>query len=37
MLLAGLWFGREKPTMTTYMYPLMKELKQLADIGKHWL
>ena len=35
MLLAGLWFGREKPSMTTYMFPLMKELKQLADTGKH--
>ena len=33
MILAGLWFAREKPTMTTYMYPLMSELEQLAHRG----
>lgn len=33
VLLAGLWFNRENPTMTNYMQPLMTELKQLADIG----
>ena len=34
MLLAGLWFSREKPTMTTYMHPLMKELNHLSRQGK---
>lgn len=34
MLLAGLWFSREKATMTTYLSPLMKELKQLSEEGK---
>ena len=33
LLLAGLWFGRSKPTMSTFLKPLMDHLKTLSSIG----
>ena len=33
LLLAGLWFGRSKPTMSTFLKPLMDHLKTLSSRG----
>ena len=33
MLLCGLWYDSEKPTMTTYLYPLMSSLNNLFHQG----
>ena len=33
MLLAGLWYSKEKPTMTTFLYPLLMELNNLWKNG----
>ena len=34
MLLAGLWFDTHKPTMSTFLYPLMTSLNRLYLEGK---
>ena len=34
MLLAGLWFDTHKPTMSTFLYPLMISLNRLYLEGK---
>jgi hypothetical protein len=34
MLLAGLWFDTQKPTMSTFLYPLMMSLNRLYLEGK---
>ena len=33
MLLGGLWYDVAKPTMTTFLYPLMSCLNQLYNEG----
>ena len=33
LVLAGLWFSKEKPTMTTFLEPLIQDLNVLADKG----
>ena len=33
LLLGGLWYGSDKPTMKTFLTPLIKSLNQLYDIG----
>lgn len=33
MLLGGLWYDVEKPTMTTFLYPLISCLNQLFNEG----
>ena len=34
MLLAGLWYSKEKPTMNTFLTPLIDELNDLYENGK---
>ena len=34
MLLAGLWFDAQKPTMSTFLSPLMTSLNRLYVEGK---
>ena len=34
VLLCGLWYDREKPTMITYFRPLMNALNVLLERGK---
>lgn len=34
-ILAGLWFSKQKPTMTTYLRPLVNKLNYLYTNGKH--
>ena len=34
MLLGGLWYGSEKPTMTTFLLPLLKSMNELYSKGK---
>ena len=34
MLLAGLWYDNEKPTMTTFLYPLMSSVNRLFQQGE---
>ena len=34
MLLAGLWYSKEKPTMNTFLLPLIEELNQLYEEGE---
>lgn len=33
MLLAGLWYDNEKPTMATFLYPLMSSVNGLFQQG----
>ena len=33
MLLGGLWYGKEKPIMTTFLKPLMDSLNSLYRQG----
>ena len=33
LILAGLWFGRDSPTMTTFLQPLMEEIHKLSSNG----
>ena len=33
LLLAGLWYGEVKPTTTTFVDPLIKEMNHLSDHG----
>lgn len=35
LLLAGLWYGAQKPTMTTFLAPFMKEVNKLSIHGEH--
>lgn len=35
LLLAGLWYGEQKPTMTTFLSPFIKEINHLSDQGIH--
>lgn len=35
LLLAGLWYGQEKPTMTTFLAPFMQEMNHLSSQGKN--
>jgi len=34
MVLAGLWFGRGKPHMPTFLKPIVKSLNYLKDVGR---
>lgn len=34
MVLAGLWFGRGKPHMPTFLKPIVKSLNKLKDVGR---
>ena len=34
LILAGLWYGDVKPTMTTYVAPFVKEVNALSSPGK---
>ena len=33
LLLVGLWYGEKKPTMTSFLAPLTKELNRLSEHG----
>ena len=33
MILAGLWFDVDKPTMATFLQPLMQEMNELYEKG----
>ena len=33
MLLGGMWYGKEKPTMTTFMKPMLDEINMLYKKG----
>ena len=33
VLLAGIWFSRDKPTMTTYLAPVIPEINKLTSQG----
>ena len=35
MILAGLWFDDEKPTMSTFLHPLMLEMNRLYEKGNN--
>ena len=37
MLLAGLWFGSSKPTVTSFFKPFVDEMKKLSCNGFEWL
>lgn len=34
LLLAGLWYGPKKPTMTTFLAPFVKEINSLSSTGE---
>ena len=34
MILGALWFSKDKPTMTTYLKPLMASINELSYEGK---
>lgn len=34
IMLAGLWFAKTKPTMTTYIMPLIMSINELYEKGK---
>lgn len=34
--LTGLWFGLQKPNMSSFLRPLSNELKKLVDVGFQW-
>ena len=34
MLLVGLWYSREKPTMTTYLKPFVDSINELLEKGE---
>ena len=34
MLLAGVWFGENKPVMSTFLQPIVEELLKLERDGK---
>ena len=33
MILAGMWFSKEKPTMSSFLEPLMNEVNDLSRTG----
>ena len=33
MLLAGLWYGEKKPTMSTFLLQFTREINSLSEIG----
>ena len=33
-MLGGLWFSKDKPTMMTYLMPLMKKFNALYEAGE---
>lgn len=35
VMLAGLWFSKDKPTMSTYLMPLLNKFNVLHDTGGH--
>ena len=35
MLLGGFWFDTKKPTMSTFLYPLISSFDQLHSSGKY--
>lgn len=35
MILGGLWYSKDKPTMTTFLRPLIDDLNDLYVNGKH--
>ena len=35
-MLAGLWFSKDKPTMSTYLMPLMNKFNVLHETGEYW-
>ena len=37
MLMCGMWFGSDKPVMSTYMQPITEELKLLSTTGFNWI
>ena len=37
MLVCGMWFGSDKPVMSTYMQPITDELKLLSTTGFNWI
>ena len=34
MILAGLWYSKEKPTMQLFLKPIVEELSKLETSGK---
>jgi hypothetical protein len=37
MILGAVWFSKDKPTMTTYLKPLMTSINELSYEGKYVL
>ena len=37
MLMCGMWFGSDKPVMSTYMRPITEELNELSTTGFNWI
>ena len=37
MILAGLWYDVDKPTMTTFLQPLLRDINHLFQNGKQEL
>ena len=33
MLLAGIWYSKDKPTMTTFLKPIIEEINELYTHG----
>lgn len=37
ILLAGLWFGSEKPIVDCFLQPFVEEMNRLSSVGMSWV